>query len=76
LFAGIWNKATELLATESAIVSAPGCDAGAKFVLLKALYINDDNPKSIVEIRKKLYKIENVIIKLNKNEEGINRLQI
>ena len=30
---GIWNKAAELLATEGAILPAPGCDAGAKFVL-------------------------------------------
>ena len=30
---GIWNKAAELLATEGAIAPAPGCDAGAKFVL-------------------------------------------
>ena len=30
---GIWNKAAELLTTEGAIVPAPGCDNGAKFVL-------------------------------------------
>ena len=30
---GIWNKAAELIATEGAIVPAPGCDDGAKFVL-------------------------------------------
>ena len=30
---GIWNKPAEILDTEGAIVPAPGCDAGAKFVL-------------------------------------------
>ena len=30
---GIWNKAAELLKTDNAIVTAPGSDNGAKFVL-------------------------------------------
>ena len=38
---------------------------------LKALHINDDIPKPIVGIRKKLYKIENVITNLNRMREEL-----
>ena len=30
---GIWNKTTELLGTGNAIVTAPGCETGAKYIL-------------------------------------------
>jgi len=39
--------------------------------VLKALHINDDILKSIVKIRKKLYKIENVFIKLDRMREEL-----
>lgn len=39
--------------------------------VLKALHINDDIPKSIVKIGKKLYKIENVFIKLDRMREEL-----
>jgi len=39
--------------------------------VLKAMHLNEEIPKSIVGIRKKLYRFENIIIKLNRMQEDL-----